>query len=124
VIPPPDPSTPVYVPLPLSQWLTPSALVGLAAFFVTCMSGLAAALVRVIRELKSNRREGREAGAYRDRAIGDIKVLVDGRYNKVLEELAALRTLVANKSGLASDRTLANDAHARVDSHTKETSSP
>jgi hypothetical protein len=44
-----------------------------------------------------------------------IEVLVDGRYGQVLQELAAVKRLLAAESGLASDKTKAAVAQARAD---------
>ena len=45
---------------------------------------------------------------------GEIKILVDGRYGDVLNELAIVRQLLANSTGIEGDQVSANKAKDRA----------
>jgi hypothetical protein len=109
-----DPAVVPAVVAPLSAW-TP-ATIGVA---LTGLAGLVGAIGTasglIIKEIRAKAAIGAAAGDERDRALNRIELLVDGRYGKVLEELAAMKNLLANATGDPQDRARATLAQGDSD---------
>lgn len=57
----------------------------------------------------------KQAGAAQDKKLDTITVLVNGRYSKVLQELADVKRILAASTGLESDRKAATVAQTHAD---------
>jgi hypothetical protein len=77
----------------------------------------------VIAETKAavveNAAQGAQAGDIRDVKLDRIELLVDGRYGKVLQELADVKRMLAAESGKDIDKVKANDAQDLADEQQK-----
>jgi hypothetical protein len=79
---------------------------------VLIIGAIAAAVVAVIKALGENKKVIQTEITPK---LERIEILVDGRYSEVLQELADLKAVIADKSGTMVDRQLAKAAQIKAD---------
>lgn len=83
--------------------------------------------VRTNRDVRATRDtvdEHAAGAAERDKKLDRITVLVNGRYSRVLQELADVRHVLAGMSGRAEDKRQAQLAQERADAHAQVSRTP
>lgn len=99
------------VPIIVKSIWTPEAITATIA----AVGGILTILGGILIQLRNSRKSGETAGAKQDAKLDNITLLVDGRYGEVLKEIAGLRRLVAEQSGLETDMKGAVDAQLKAD---------
>lgn len=93
--------------------LIPLIFAGIALLITTSVSAWNS--TRVKKDIRDNAAAGAEAGAVRDRKLDNITVLVNGRYSRVLQELADVKQQLAAVTGREIDRVAAGIAQQHAD---------
>jgi len=75
------------------------------------LAGIAGIITAIFVGIKSLKNEGKA----RDVQLSNIELLVDGRYGKVLQELADMKRLLAEVTGKKIDIAKAEEAQANAD---------
>lgn len=83
--------------------MDPIVITALVTGIVTVIAALVAGIVTIVNAVKTTKTEVSEK-------LDNITVLVDGRYSTVLQELADVKQLLAEETGLKSDAGKAVDA--------------
>ncbi|SRR5258707_15620995 len=85
---------------------------------VLIIGAISAGIVAVIKALGENRRKTETIVQQNERQLSQLNRVeskVNGRYGEVLRELADVRRLIANQTGLAADKAKADSAEAKAD---------
>jgi len=82
---------------------------------VVVVGALVTAVVKIIAALRETKAVVVERAASQDVELREIKVLVDGRYGEVLQELADMKKLLASETGRKADAQQAASAQKRAD---------
>lgn len=93
-----------------------NTIIGGTVIIVGAITGGA---VKIIKAISDSKNQGIEAGQARDHKLNRIETLVDGRYSDVLQELADLKLITANASGLKGDMDRALDAQHKANEQAK-----
>jgi hypothetical protein len=92
---------------------------------VTVIGALTTAIIAIIaavdkmREVKTAVEKVGNTNVDQNKKLDNITILVDGRYSEVLQELADVKKMLADKTGLSSDLINAEVAQRRADDQSK-----
>lgn len=95
--------------------ITISAIITGVIAIIGAIAGAAVSIIVAMRETKKEVKDVASQAVVADAKLDRIEVLVDGRYSKVLQELADVKAMLARETGHQVDSELAVVAQKTAD---------